>query len=142
MNIVISLTLFLIFLFLAILHFYWAFGGKNGLENAIPLNASNEKIMNPSIISTIFVGIVLLIFGLLNIIKVKIITLALPEIIENYSLWFIAILFSLRAIGEFKYIGFFKKVKTTKFSEMDAKVYSPLCLVIGILEVFIELTNK
>ncbi len=98
--------------------------------------------MNPTFVSTLFVGKILLLFGLLNIIKTKIINITLPEIIENYCIWFITVLFLLRAIGEFKYIGFFKKIKTTKFSEMDTKVYSPLCLVIGILELFIELMNK
>lgn len=142
MSIVISIILFLIFLSLSCLHFYWAFGGKKGKQNAIPVNINNEKIMNPTFVSTLFVGIILLLFGLLNIIKTKIINITLPEIIENYCIWFITVLFLLRAIGEFKYIGFFKKIKTTKFSEMDTKLYSPLCLVIGILELFIELINK
>jgi hypothetical protein len=142
MSIVISIIIFLILLSLSCLHFYWAFGGKKGKENAIPVNINNEKIMNPTIISTLFVGIILLLFGLMNIIKTKIIDVALPEIIENYCLWVIAILFLLRAIGEFKYIGFFKKIKNTKFSIMDTKVYSPLCLFIGISEVLIELINK
>ena len=134
--------IFVVFIILAIIHFYWAFGGKIGLENAIPRRANNEKIINPTIISSSIVGIVLLIFGFINIIKTKIIEIELPEIIENYCLWFIAILFILRAIGDFKYIGVFKKITKTKFSRMDTKVYSPLFLFIGISEIIIELTNK
>ncbi|MBK9737641.1 MAG: DUF3995 domain-containing protein [Saprospiraceae bacterium] len=142
MNIVISIILCFVFIFLASFHFYWAFGGKKGTENVIPVDTNNVKIINPSIISTLFVGIILLLFAFINIIKTKIINIELPEVIENYCLWFIAILFLLRAIGEFNYIGFFKKIKTTKFGIMDTKVYSPLCLFIGISEILIELTSK
>jgi hypothetical protein len=141
MSIVISIILFLIFLSLSCLHFYWAIGGKKGKENAIPVNINNEKIIRPTIISTLFVGIILLLFGFINIIKTKIINITLPEIVENYCLWVIVVLFLLRAIGDFKYIGFFKRIKNTKFSIMDTKIYSPLCLIVGILEILIELTN-
>ncbi|KRE83053.1 hypothetical protein ASG89_13045 [Paenibacillus sp. Soil766] len=38
----------------------------------------------------------------------------------------------LRAIGDFKYLGFFKKVKHTSFSYYDTRFYSPLCLFLAI----------
>jgi len=42
-------------------------------------------------------------------------------------------IFLLRAIGDFNYVGFFKKIKDTNFGKMDSKYYSPLCLVIAIM---------
>jgi len=39
----------------------------------------------------------------------------------------------LRAIGEFKYLGFFKKIKNTEFAIADSKLFSPLSLAIGFL---------
>ena len=59
----------------------------------------------------------------------------------DYGLWIIASVFILRAIGEFNYVGFLKKIKHTKFGQNDTKLYSPLCLTIGILIIIIAL-NK
>ena len=37
-----------------------------------------------------------------------------------------------RAIGDFKYVGFFKRVRGSKFARMDTLVYSPLCLLLAL----------
>lgn len=39
------------------------------------------------------------------------------------------------------YIGFFKKIKNTRFGRNDTKYYSPLCLLIGLLAIVLEI-NK
>jgi lipopolysaccharide/colanic/teichoic acid biosynthesis glycosyltransferase len=36
-----------------------------------------------------------------------------------------------RAVGEFKYVGFFKRVRDSKFATLDTFVYSPLCLLLA-----------
>ena len=41
----------------------------------------------------------------------------------HYGLWIIASLFMLRAIGEFKYVGFFKKYKHIQFGKNDTRYY-------------------
>ena len=64
MKLVIGVMLFAIFLFLSSIHFYWAFGGKWGKDIAIPVNLKNEKIFNPSFLIALFVGFVLISFGL------------------------------------------------------------------------------
>ena len=53
--------------------------------------------------------------------------------------WVIPIIFLLRAIGEFKYVGIFKRVKKTKFGRFDTKLFSPLCLIISILGIINQL---
>lgn len=63
------------------------------------------------------------------------------DIVHKYGLWVIASIFILRTIGDFNYVGFFKKYKTTKFGLNDTKYYSPLCLTIGILTVMLELNR-
>ncbi len=45
----------------------------------------------------------------------------------------IPIVFIIRAIGEFHYVGFFKQIKDTDFGQMDTLLFSPLCLVIGLM---------
>ncbi len=33
----------------------------------------------------------------------------------------------------FRYVGFFKRVRGTRFAEMDTRYYSPLCLTLSVL---------
>ena len=42
-----------------------------------------------------------------------------------------------RAIGEFKYVGFFKKVGGSAFARMDTLLYSPLCLALSVAIAFV-----
>ena len=37
-----------------------------------------------------------------------------------------------RAIGEFRYVGFFKRVRGSRFAKLDTVVYSPLCLLLAV----------
>ncbi len=44
----------------------------------------------------------------------------------------IGALFVLRAIGEFRLVGFFKRVRGTAFARWDTALFSPLSLAIGL----------
>jgi hypothetical protein len=59
------------------------------------------------------------------------------DILRKYGIWAIIVIFLVRAIGDFRYVGFFKKYRNTKFGKNDTKYYSPLCLLIGILGIMI-----
>ena len=141
MKLLVAAILSLIFLLLAGLHIYWGFGGKSGTAATIPTKENNKPVITPGPIACFVVGISLLSFGILVLIKADIILFALAGWLLNYGLWVIAAIFLLRAIGDFKYVGFFKKVKATRFGEMDSKYYSPLCLVVGGLCVILEFVN-
>ena len=39
----------------------------------------------------------------------------------------VGVVFALRALGEFKWVGFFKSVRDTRFARLDTWLYSPLC---------------
>ncbi|MBF7092491.1 DUF3995 domain-containing protein [Flavobacterium sp. ALJ2] len=140
MQTTIGLILVLIFIFLAGIHIYWGFGGKWGNDAAIPTTENNEKVINPKLKECMVVAIGLLSLSVIVLIKSKIIIVNLPSWLQEYGLWIITILFMVRAIGEFKYVGFFKKVKTTKFAQMDTKYFSPLCLLISLLATTLALT--
>jgi len=57
----------------------------------------------------------------------------------DYNYWFIPIIFILRAVGDFNYVGIFKKIKNTEFARADSKIFIPLCLIIGICGITIKL---
>ncbi len=140
MTTVIALILFLIFLFISLIHVYWAFGGKWGSNTVLPTKSDNNtKVLNPTILSTLIVALGLLSFGLLILVVSGLIAFDIPEWINKYGLWIITSIFTLRAIGDFNYVGFFKKIKHTKFGKNDTKYFSPLCLTIGILTIILEL---
>ncbi len=130
-----------IFLFLSGLHFYWGLGGKWGVNAAIPTKENTEKVLTPKLFDCFAVAFGLLGFGIFVLIKSELILYELPAWLAHYGLWAISFLFILRAIGEFKYVGFFKKIRTTLFAQMDTKYYSPLCLLIGFLGILIELVK-
>ena len=43
----------------------------------------------------------------------------------------LALVFAARAIGEFRYVGFCKRVRDSVFARRDTWPYSPLCLLIS-----------
>lgn len=145
MAVIIAMILFMVFLFLSSLHFYWALGGRWKKDAAIPTKANNVKVFRPGVLATAVVGSGLMLFGLIVlivIIRPQIEFLGWSHVIADYMLWIIAGIFILRAIGEFKYIGVFKKYRNTPFGRNDTKYYSPLCLVIGILSIMLALCKK
>lgn len=129
-----SLILFL----LAVLHLSWALGSKWGYEQSLPTNESGKRILNPGKKDCTIVGVGLLLFAVFYRIKIGIIPIDLPPIALTGAAWIIPIIFLLRSMGDFKYVGFFKRVKTTEFAINDTKYYSPLCLFMGINGLAIE----
>jgi len=141
---VIAISLILIFSFLSALHVYWALGGKWGTSAVIPAKDNHTKVIMPGTIPTFIVAFGLLFFGavvFLNSLDTNAGHIPGIGLIHRYGLGAIAAVFILRAIGDFNYIGFFKKIKTTRFARNDSRYYSPLCLIIGILAILLEL-NK
>jgi Protein of unknown function (DUF3995) len=137
---IIASSLILIFLILSAIHIYWAFGGKWASEAVVPTVESNETLFKPGVFATLIVAFGLLGFGaivFLNIAKFD--TIEIVSIFsKKYGLWIIAFIFLVRAIGDFKYVGFFKKLTNTKFGQLDTKLYSPLCLLITILTLLLQ----
>lgn len=128
-----------ILLILSGIHINWAFGGKWSLDRALPTNEEGKRVLNPTRVDSAIVAIGLLIFATYYLLKANIITLSVPSHMLPYVGWAISSIFMLRAIGDFKYVGFFKRFKTTDFAKLDLKIYSPLSLSISIIGLLIEL---
>lgn len=117
---------------LSSIHFYWAFGGKWGFELALPQNAEQQKMLNPKPIDCAIIGLGLLAFSLFFLYSVKLLPLPLPSWLLPNGLWIISGIFFLRALGDFRYVGFSKGIRNTRFSRLDSFYYSPLCLLISL----------
>ena len=139
---VFSIILLIIFTSLGSIHFYWLFGGKWGLEKVIPTKDNQTSTLSIPKFATLIVALVLLLFGLVYLFKSGLLNVPVPNWITNYGYWIIPSIFILRAIGDFKYVGFFKKIKNTEFAKADSKWFVPLCLTIGIFGILIQIINK
>ena len=136
---ILSILLSIIFTILSIIHFNWAIGGTYGFDIALPTTESGTRVLNPGRISCTIVGIGLSTFALLYLIKAGMIEINIPSIILKITGWVIPSIFLIRAIGDFNYVGFFKKLKNTTFGKMDSKLYSPLCFFISVIGIVINL---
>jgi hypothetical protein len=43
----------------------------------------------------------------------------------------VALIFAARAVGDFRYVGFFKRVRDSRFGRLDSALYSPLCVFLS-----------
>lgn len=137
--IALSLILSLIFFILGIIHLNWLIGGTFGFDESLPTKETGERVLNPKKFDSAIVGLGLMCFAFFYLIKADLINLDIPHWILKYGSWLIPAIFILRAVGEFKYVGLFKKIKHTSFGELDTKFYSPLCAFIGIIGILMQI---
>lgn len=121
----------MLFFVLALLHVYWAIGGSWAKNLVIPVNSNGRKIFKPQSVSTFFVAIILLLCTMVDLSYCGLIMGDSRNQYTRFAISFIALLFLLRAIGDFRYIGFFKKYKNAPFAKIDYIIFSPLCLFIA-----------
>lgn len=138
---VLSILLSIVFIALGLLHFNWVVGGQFGFAESLPTKITGERVLNPKKTDSLIVGLALTVFGFFYILDAGVIGHNLPTRFIQYAGWIIPAIFILRAIGDFRYVGFFKSVKTTAFGKLDTKFMSPLCLAIGILGLIIQLAK-
>ncbi|MCC5816656.1 MAG: DUF3995 domain-containing protein [Leptospira sp.] len=124
-----------IFFTLSAIHIYWGIGGRWGTEAVIPTTTEKQKSIMPGKLATFGVAFGLFALGIFICLKAEWLTLSIPSFISDYGLYAIGFVFLLRAIGEFKYVGFFKRIKNTKFAYYDTRYFSPLCLVVAMLSI-------
>lgn len=119
---------------LSFLHFYWAFGGRWGSLTALP-DAGGEKLFHPGKKMTLFVATVLLLAAFIICGQIGLWGSILPSWIFFWGAQAVAGSFLLRGIGDFRYVGFFKRVQGTNFAYWDNRLYSPFCIMIVLLTV-------
>ncbi|MBK7700437.1 MAG: DUF3995 domain-containing protein [Saprospiraceae bacterium] len=130
MMILLSILLAAIFFGLSCIHIYWGLGGKWAFADAFPTNEDGTQLQQvPGMAASFIVAAGLFCFGLFYLIKAEIVSISLPTILNNYGLWIIAGIFLLRAIGDFNYVGIFKKNKTTPFCKRQQDLHRFVCLL-------------
>jgi hypothetical protein len=128
-----------IFVVLSLLHFYWATGGSFGSVISLPGRPDGQLLFKPGPLSTVVVALGLLVFAFITVSALPDFEFGINGRFRHYGLWIIALIFISRAAGDFKYVGFFKRIKGTSFAGADTKLYSPLSLSIGVISALIAM---
>ena len=116
---------------LCVMHLYWAAGGSAGTLRALPERADGTPVFRPGPGSTLVVAALLAVAGLLVAQRAGILPGPFPPTLVRVGCWGVSGALLLRAVGEFRYVGFFKRVRGTAFARMDTLCYSPLALLLG-----------
>jgi hypothetical protein len=124
---------------ISVFHFYWAIGKDTGFAKTVPTDHEGNPVLIPTKMSCIVVGLLLQIFAFLFLTRANLLFFPLSSWILHYIAWGISGIFLFRAIGDFNYVGFTKRITTTDFAKMDTLYYSPLCLLLGLDGLLIEL---
>lgn len=131
MNTPLALLVSSMFIGLAVWHFRMAMLPTKGESGAVP-TADGKPLFVPSRKSTVAVGMVLLLFAGLVAATAGVVSVGLPTVALVWLSYALATGLLARAVGEFKYVGFFKRVRGSRFAKLDSLVYSPLCLLLAI----------
>ena len=129
-----------IFVALALLHFFWAAGGGAGVDGFVPSD-DGRPLFTPGPIASVAVGVALLAAALVVTCRAGLFCLGLPAWMARVGIWVIALLFAARAVGDFRYAGFFKRVRGTRFARRDTWIFSPLCVAIAALAAAVGLAS-
>lgn len=127
-----TLTASALLLALSVLHFYWANGGRWGYRAAVP-EWEGRQVFMPTSLATYGVGFALLLAAVL--LPGRIGLYGEPQFALLYEIapWVLCVIFAVRAVGDLRFVGFFKKVRFTYFAWWDTRLHSPLCLLLSLL---------
>ncbi|WP_317203814.1 DUF3995 domain-containing protein [Janthinobacterium sp.] len=119
----------------AVFHLYWATGGRRGADLVIPRRPAplgGAPLFHPSPLGTLVVALFLAGVAVLAAVVYNGADITLSWRWNRVLLAVCGAVFVLRAIGEFRYLGFFKRVKDSPFAFWDTRLFSPFILLIGL----------
>ncbi len=118
-----------IFALLALIHVGWAARGRSG--SAVIPTVGGRPTFAPSRLTTLAVAVALTAAALTVLLRVGLIESPFSTGVVRAGTGVLGAIFLLRAIGDFRLVGFFKSVRTTAFATNDTIFFSPLSLALG-----------
>ena len=112
-------------------HVYWAMGKMPGGGAAIP-EIDGRAAMKPSRAATLAVALALFVAALIVLVQSGMIGAPFAPQLFMWATGVLCAIFLGRAIGDFRLVGFFKRVRGTRFARLDTLYYSPLCVALGL----------
>lgn len=116
----------------ALLHVYWAAGGRALAAGAVPTR-HGTPLFRPGRAATLAVAAVLLGAALVAMNGAGVNWPPLSHSWVRPAAAVYGAVFLLRAVGDFRYVGFSKRHRESAFARLDARVYSPFALAIAVV---------
>ncbi len=121
-----------VFLVLSGIHVYWLLGGRWALDVAVPTDRNGRYLFRPSMMATLVVAMGLFGFAIVNLAFVGSLSLGVDNRWIQYAIVAIAVVFVLRTIGDFRYMGLAKRYTGSPFAKRDSRLYVPLSLLLAL----------
>jgi len=137
----IALVVVIAFVALSAIHVYWALGGGMGKAAAVP-ELNSRPAFVPSARSTLAVAVGLASCAVLVAASAGLVVSSSPAAWVTWLSFVLALVLVARAVGDFRLVGFFKRVRGTRFARLDSAVYAPLCLVLGLAVFYVALRHR
>jgi hypothetical protein len=119
----------IVFGLLGLLHAYWASGGRFATGAVIP-ERRGVPLFKPSARVTWLVALLLWTGAACLLMQLGLLGRPLPWRLVTAGTWISAVVFLLRSVGDFRYVGFSKRYTDSRFAYWDTRVYSPTCFVL------------
>jgi len=121
---------------LGLLHVYWVLGGRAGKSAAVP-EVNGQRAFVPSRAQTLAVAAALLFAATVVAVAGGLFTVGGFGGIFRILAFGLSVTFVARAVGDFRLVGFFKRVRGTHFARLDTIAFAPMCLVLGLAVFYI-----
>ncbi|MEO8177736.1 MAG: DUF3995 domain-containing protein [Deltaproteobacteria bacterium] len=128
---VIALLVVLVLSALAALHVYWGLGGPWGLGGVTP-EVAGKPALHTGPGACAAVAALLSCAAAIVGARGGLFATPLPPWFLSLSCWAVAAAFALRTIGDFRLFGLFRRVDSTAFARNDARLFTPLCLLLAV----------
>ncbi len=110
---------------------YWALGGDAGKSAAIP-ERNGVPVMQPGSLASLCAAIALLIAAAIVAMEAGLLFPGKVQPCASILSGLLACVFLARAVGDFRYVRFFKKSVGSKFAYLDTWVFWPLCVLLAL----------
>jgi hypothetical protein len=90
------------------------------------------RAFNPSQGTTLLVAAMLAGVAVLVVLQAGLLGTEVEHPALRWALVGVAVAMLLRAVGDFRLVGFFKKITGSRFARLDTMLYSPLCMAMGL----------
>jgi hypothetical protein len=127
-----AITSVTLLVLIAAVHVYWALGGRAGKAASIP-ERNGAPVFRPGFLATLCVAMALLVAAAIVAIQAGLMLPGAFRPMVTILSVALALVFLGRALGDFRYVGFFKKVTGSSFARLDTWVFSPLCVLMALL---------
>lgn len=131
MSAALPLAVSIVFVLLALWHLWMALRPSAGLKAAVP-SVDGRPLFVPSRGATLAVAAALVVFAVLVSATGGLVDTGLARGVLVALSYALALGLLARALGDFRYVGFFKRVRGTRFARMDTFVYSPACALLAL----------